>query len=163
MMCITPHWLKTVFVRITPYSWVIHDERLIDRLFSLGSSICSFPCVSLFHFALLFPLQLVLCPEPLLPCGQRQGKHYLRVRQSRSLWQNTLLTQVMSPSSLTTSTTRRLLKSSSRRNPATKTGCLRTCVARNSTMRPSGKRSFHHCPFMRRQEPADRRQSLSLL
>ena len=21
MMCITPHWLKTVFVRITPYSW----------------------------------------------------------------------------------------------------------------------------------------------
>ena len=51
-------------------------------------------------------------------------------------------------SSLTTSTTRRLLKSSSRRNPATKTGCRRTCVTRDSTMRPSGKRSLHHCPFM---------------
>ena len=39
----------------------------------------------LLHLALLFPLLPVLCPEPLLPCGQRQGKHYLRLRQSRSL------------------------------------------------------------------------------
>ena len=49
----------------------------------------------------------VLCPELLLPCGQRRGKHTLRLRQLRSLalWQNSLLPQVMSPSSLTTSTT----------------------------------------------------------
>ena len=42
--------------------------------------------------------------------------------------------QVMSPTSLTTSTTQRLPKSSSKRNPATKTRSLRTCVTRNSTM-----------------------------
>ena len=80
ILCILTTWLKNVFVRITPYSW-IHDERF-DRLFSLCASLCSFP-------SLLFPLWLVLCPEPLLPCGQRRGKHYLRLRQSRSLalWQ----------------------------------------------------------------------------
>ena len=104
-------------------------------------------CLS-FTLLFLFPLLPVLCPEPLLPCGQRQGKHYLRLRQPRSLalCQNTLLPQVMSPSSVTTSTTRRLLKSSSRRNPATKKRRPRTCVTWNST-RPSGKRYLHHCSF----------------
>ena len=50
----------------------------------------------------------------------------LRLRQPRSLapWQNTLLPQVMTPSSWTTSTTRRLLKWSSKRNPATRYGAL---------------------------------------
>ena len=95
-------------------------------------------------FTLLFSSQFlpVLCPEPLLPCGQRQGKQYLRLRQSRSLalWQNSLLPQVMRPSSLTTSTSR---KSSSRRNRATKIRSSRTCV--------SGKRHLHHC-FFRREE-----------
>ena len=56
--------------------------------------------------------------------------------------------RVMSPSSLTTSTTRRLLKSS-RRNPETKIRGPCTCVTRNSTMRPSGKRHLHHCSFRR--------------
>ena len=51
----------------------------------------------------------------------------------------------MSPSSLTTSTTQRLPKSSSRSNPATR--CPRTCLTRNSTMRPSAERSLHHCSF----------------
>ena len=51
----------------------------------------------------------------------------------------------MSPSSLTTSTTRRLLKSSSVTNPATR--CPRTCSTRNSTTRPSAERSLHHCSF----------------
>ena len=45
----------------------------------------------------------------------------------------------MSPSSLTTST--------SRRNPATKIRSPRTYVTRNSTMRPSGKHYLHHCSF----------------
>ena len=89
----------------------IHDERLIvSRCFSVPRFV---PFrVSLLHLALLFPLLPVLCPEPLPPCGQRQGKHTLRLRQLRSLalWQNTLLPQVMSRSSLTTSTTRRLSK-----------------------------------------------------
>ena len=53
----------------------------------------------------------------------------------------------MSPSSLTTSTTRRLLKSSSRTNLATKTRYSRTRLTPNSTMGPSGKRSLHHCSF----------------
>ena len=46
---------------------------------------------------------------------------------------------------LTTSTTRRLLKSSSGTNPATR--CPRACLTRNSTMRPSVRRSLHHCSF----------------
>ena len=79
--------------------------------------------------------------------------HVDNVRQLRSLalWQNSLFPQVRNPTSLTTSTTRRLLKSSPRRNPATKTRCPRTCVTRNSTMRPSGKRHFHHCSFRREE------------
>ena len=83
------------------------------------------------------------------PRGQRQGRLPRCLRQLRSLalWQNSHLTQVMSPSSLTTSTTRRLLKSFSGTNPATKTWCPRTCLTRNSTMRPSEKRYLHHCSF----------------
>ena len=46
---------------------------------------------------------------------------------------------------------------SSRRNPATRIRSLRTCVTRNSTMRPSGKRYLHYCSFGR-EESADRRQ-----
>ena len=55
--------------RTHPILVVIHDERLVDRLFVPFR-------VSLLYLALLFTLLLVLCPEPLLPCGQRQGKHY---------------------------------------------------------------------------------------
>ena len=44
----------------------------------------------------------------------------------------------MSPTSLTTSTTQRLRRQI--RSP-------RTCVTRNSTVRPSGKRYLHHCSF----------------
>ena len=66
--------------------------------------------------------------------------------RSLASWQNSSLAQILSPSSLTTSTTRRLLQWSSRMNPATKTRCPRTCVTRNST-RPSGKRYLHHCSF----------------
>ena len=51
----------------------------------------------------------------------------------------------MSPTSSTTSTTQRLLTSSSRSNPATR--CPRTCLTRNSTTRPSAERSLHHCSF----------------
>ena len=54
------------------------------------------------------------------------------------------LPQRMSPSSLTTSTVRRVLKWSCWRNPATKTRCPRTCVTQNSTMKPSGKCYLHH-------------------
>ena len=59
-------------------------------------------------------------------------------------WPKTPLSLVMSPSSLTTFTTR-LVKSSSGTNPATR--CRSACLTRNSTMRPSAERSLHHCSF----------------
>ena len=75
------------------------------------------------------------------------AKKPLALRQLRSLapWPKTLLSQVMSPTSLTTSTTQRLLKFSSRSPPATR--CHSTCVTRNSVTRPSAKRPFDHCSF----------------
>ena len=78
-------------------------------------------------------------------------------------WPNSLLSQVMSPSSLTTSTTRRPLTSSSRSNPATKTRCPRTCLTRNSTMRPSEKRSLHHCSFSSEKNQRTEDQLITLL
>ena len=156
------HGSKNVFVRITPYSWssMLCGCPFIDSLFlALFLSVClSYPLLFSFHFY----LDPVL--EPLLPCGQRQGKKTLALRQMRSPapGPNSLLSQVMRPSSLTTSTTRRLLKSSSGTNPATKTRCPRTCLTRNSTMRPSGKCSLHHCSF--RSEKNQRTEDkLSLL
>ena len=55
----------------------------------------------------------------------------------------------MSPTSLTTSTTQRLLQRSSRINLATRIRSPRTCVTWNSTMRPSEKRYLHHYSFKR--------------
>ena len=68
-----------------------------------------------------------------------------------------LLPQFTSPSSLTISTTQRLLKSSSRSNPATR--CPRTCMTRNSTMRPLGKALSSPLFIQEREGPADRRQA----
>ena len=107
--------------------------------------VLSFSVVSLRRLPLFHTL-LVLWPE-LLPCGQRQGNHSLRLRQLRRclvLWQNSLLPQVMSQSFLTTSTIRRLLNWSSRKNPTTKKRSPRTCVTQNSTS-SSEKRYLHHC------------------
>ena len=149
----TSHWtcLHARVTRSSCHPWWAVERLSLVACFSVPRFV---PFrVSLLHLALLFPILPVLWPEPLLPCGQRQGKHTLRFRQLRSLalWQNSLLPQVMSPSSLTTSTTRRLLKWSSTRNLATKTCCPRTCVTWNSTMRPSGKRYFHQCTFRREE------------
>ena len=106
-----------------------HPWWAVERLFFASLFLRFVPFrVSLLHLALLFPLLPVLCPGCLLPCGQRQAKHF-------------------SPSSLTTSTTRRLLKSSSRRNPATKKRSPRTYVTWNLTMRPSVKIHLHHRSF----------------
>ena len=121
MKCITPHWLKNVSVRVmsSPCSSMMSGSAFV-LCFSVPRLV---PFrVSLPPLALLFTLLPVLCPEPLLPCGQRQGNQPRRLRQLRSLapWQNSPLSQVMSPSSLTLSTTRRLPKSSSGTNRATK-------------------------------------------
>ena len=95
-MCITPHG-SSVCMRASPHPHAIHDERLsvCSSLFLRSDSLRE----SLLHLALLFPFPLVLCPELLLPCGQHQGNHSLRLRQLRSLalWQNTLLPQSTGP------------------------------------------------------------------
>ena len=64
--------------------------------------------------------------------------------RSIASWRCTILPQVMSPTSLTTSTTQRLLKSSSRSNPATR-----------SIGRALSSPLFNQ----EREEPADRRQA----
>ena len=140
----TLHWLKCLHPRVT-HIHANHGERLIVASvlrFWLSPCVSPSPCSSL-------PTSTCTWPELLLPWGQRQGNFPCALRQLRSLapWRYTILPQVMSPTSLTSSTTRRLLKWSSRRNPATKIRSPRTCVTRNSTMRPSGKRYRHHCSF----------------
>ena len=60
---------------------------------SLCSLLCSCPCVSP-TLCFLFTFVLVFCPEPLLPCGQGQGKHALRLRQLRSADAVSAYTQV---------------------------------------------------------------------
>ena len=56
------------------------------------------------------------------------------------------LSQVMSPTSSTTSTAQRLSQRSSRMNPSKTLNC-RTRAMRNSTMSLLEKRNLHHCSF----------------
>ena len=116
------------------------DGELLSLL--LCSSLCSFSvCLSISY---LFSSYFYLCSVLNL------FFHVTAPRQSEFCpWQNLLLPQVLSPISLTTSTTRRLPKSSSKSNPATNTRCPRTSVTRNSTMRPSeeGLSSNCYCSF----------------
>ena len=103
----------------------------------------SYPLLFSFHFHLNLELNLFLHVDVIGAISQLR---------SLAFWPNSRLSQVASPSSLTTSTIRRILRSS-RTNPATQ--CPRTCLTRNST-RPSGKRSLHNCSG---EEPVDRRQA----
>ena len=139
-MCDTPHWLKCLQERVSchlhghPHCAVV---CYLTQFLTLFLSVCfSYP----FFFYLNPELNLFLH-------GRHRGNVPLALRQMRSLapWPKTPLSQVMSPTSLTTSTTQRLLKSSSKTNPATR--CPRTCLTRNSTTRPSAERSLHHCSF----------------
>ena len=77
--------------------------------------------------------------------------------RSLTLWSTTRLSQVMSPSSLTTTTSQRPMEFSSRSPPATPGP--RTCMTRRSVTTPSTERSFLHCFTQEREEPADRRQA----
>ena len=63
--------------------------------------------------------------------------------RSLALWPTTPLSQVMSPTSSTTSTSQRPLKSSSRCPPAT--AGPRTCMTGKAVTTPSEERSLHHC------------------
>ena len=88
----------TTLAQVSAYTRhsILIPSMVLGWLFSRRFSVPRFVPfrVSLLHLALLFPLVPVLCPEPLLPCGRRQGKHYLRLRQPRSLgpWPNSPLT-----------------------------------------------------------------------
>ena len=88
----------------------------------------SVPWLSVPHFVLfrVFFLSFLLLPEswaePLPPCGRHRSNIPLALRQLRSLalWPIARLSQVLSPTSSTISTTQILLKWSSRSNPATR-------------------------------------------
>ena len=113
-MCCTTHGLKCLHERVMSSTWssTLCGCPFFDSLFlTLCLSVCfSYPLF--FFYAELLP-----------PCGRDNVP--LALRQMRSLvpWPKTPLSQVMNPISLTTSTTQRLLKSSSRSNPATR--CLK--------------------------------------
>ena len=143
-------WIKNVLVRDSCHLHG-HPRCAVLRSLTLCSSLCSFPCVSpVFFFYLNLELNLFLHVAVI------GGSIPLALRQLRSLvpWPQTPLSQVTSPASLTTSTTQRLLKSSSRSNPATR--CPRTCLTRNSTMRPSAKALSSPLFIHERGESAER-------
>ena len=113
------------------------------------SSFC-LPSLYLSLLPFLFHCLPVLCPGHHTPFGRNcQVQKPLRTRRMRSIAprRTTILSQVMSPTSSTTSTTQRLLQWSSRMDPATSIRSLRTRVTRNSTMRLSEKRYLNHCLF----------------
>ena len=81
----TSHWMCPCSAH-SYHPHAIHHERMsgwafVPRCFFV---LILSVCLS-FTFGLLFPLLPVLCPEPLLPCGQRRGKKPLQLRQPRSL------------------------------------------------------------------------------
>ena len=82
-----------------------------------------------------------------LLCGsvRREFPCVLPRMRSLTLWSTALLSQVMSPSSSTTTTSQRPLKFSSTSLPAT--AGPRTCMTRRSATIPSAERSLHHCSF----------------
>ena len=156
MMCDTPHWLKCVHERVMSSHMLIHVVRLSVCSLTHCSSPCSFACV--LSNPLLCSFHLYLDPDlnPLPPCGRRQGNYPLALRQLRRLapWSKTPLSQVLNPSPLTISTSRRLLKSSSGTNPATR--CPRTCSTGNSddeTHRQSALFTTVHSGARRTSEP----------
>ena len=115
------------------------------------------------HFALfivsiylpLHPPELWLLPFP-LPCGCCRSKipYALRPMRSLALWPITLLSQVVSPTSSTITTTQRPLTFSSSSPPATPGP--RTCMTRRSVTTPSLSSPLF---TQEREEPAGRRQA----
>ena len=134
-------WLKNVLVCVMSSA---QSPMWATWLFVLSLFLTLFLSVCFSYLLLLLPEPWAV---PLPPCGRHRGNIPLALRELRSLapWPKMPLSQVMSPNSLTTSTTQRLLQWSSRGNSATR--CPRTCLTRNSTTRPWAERSLHHCSF----------------
>ena len=141
-MCCTTHWLKCLHEGFSCHLHG-HPRCAVVRSLTFCSLPFSFPCVS--PISSSSSTWTLTCTSSSMWSSSGQFSTGTPPNEeSGPLAQNTL-SQGMSPSSLTTSTSRRLLKSSSGTNPATR--CPRTCLTRNSTMRPSAERSLHHCSF----------------
>ena len=109
--CVHTHILaQGVSARVSFHPHAIHDVMCLSvRLLSLRVSLSP---VSLLPVPLLFLILPVLCPALHPQCRHRQGLKPLHSRTMRSIapWRYTILSQVMSPTSPTTSTTQRLLQ-----------------------------------------------------
>ena len=109
MMCVTSHWLKCL------HTHVIHDERYNVFSSFLCSSLCLFPCLSPSSYSSLFTSIFTLSWISFFMWTiSRQIFPVPPSIESLTVWQTSLLSQVMSPSSFTSSTIRRLSNSSSR-------------------------------------------------
>ena len=127
--CCTSHCMAQVLVHASshphrhPCVWF--DRLFSSFLFTLFSSVCLSCLFSSSSSAWTLDLHFFL-----FPCGLHRGNIPLALRQMRSLalWPMTRFSQGMSPTSLTISTTQRLLKSSS---PGTRRTRGDICVQMN--------------------------------
>ena len=158
--------LRSVSVRVSFHPHVIHDVVCLSIRWSFLVSLFLVSLrllfLSVFYF---FSSTLHLFPTLHLQCRHRRGLKPLQTRRMRSIAprRHTILSQVMSPSSSTTSTTQRLLQRSSRTHPATQIQSLRTRAMRNSTMRLSEKRYLHHRSFMSEKNQRTRDKHVTLM
>ena len=118
---------------------VIHVVRLIC---SLCSSPCSFPCVSPIPSSSTWTLTCT--SSSMWSTSGQLATGTPPTEESGPLAENTPLSgyEPKLPDDFHYSETTEIFF---RTNPATR--CPRTCLTRNSTTRPSGKRSLHHCSF----------------
>ena len=147
IMHITLHG-SSVCMRASFHLHVIHDEPLIVRSLLLPRSVFS-PCFSLlFTSPLLFHTLPALWNALFLPCGQRQGKHPLRLRPKPNRpWRLPLLRDLWND-----------IPGESG-DIDTEPSYLCDAELDDETI---GKRYLHHCSFRSEEEPADAKTSLSL-
>ena len=111
-------WLKCLHARVTLSS--CHPWWAVKRLFFVGSPFWLSPCVSLlFTSSLLYPTCTLTSTFSRMSTASRELTTAPSHNEECCTMAIYHLPQVMSPTSLTISTTQRLLKWSSRRNLAT--------------------------------------------
>ena len=90
MMCDTPHWLKCLYERVMSSTCSSMSCVWVSVLWLTVHRLVPFR-VSLLSLALLFPFVPGPWPEPLPPCGRRQGNYPLALGQLRRLapWSKT--------------------------------------------------------------------------
>ena len=136
-----------------------------DVSHDIGSSVCarhlihvSCACVFDLSSTSSYSLHPLDHSRP-LPCGSVRSKIPCAPRRMRSLaiWPTTHLSQVLSPTSTTITTSQRPLKFSSRSPPATRGP--RTCMTRRSVTTPSAEPLSSPLFTQEREEPAGRRKA----